>query len=77
MLKEKDKIVDKHFQEKFSLGNLTKGKNLIIVETAKRYIENFLKKEIQEGSEGNSIKILSIEEKNFLGFIQLKKLYMH
>ena len=63
MLKEKDKIVDKHFQKKVSLGNLTKGKNLIIVETAKRYIENFLKKEIQEVSEGNSIKILSIEEK--------------
>jgi len=63
MLKEKDKIVDKHFQEKFSLGNLTKGKNLIIVETVKRYIENFLKKEIKDISEGNSIKIISIEKK--------------
>lgn len=63
MLTEKDKIVDKYFQKKFSLGNLTKGKNLIIVETVRRYIENFLKKEIKDISEGNSIKILSVEEK--------------
>ena len=63
MQKEKDKIVDKHFQEKFSLGNLTKGKNLIIVETAKRYIENFLKKELVDINKGNVIKILGIEKK--------------
>ena len=42
MQKEKDNIVDKYFQEKFSLGNLTKGKNLIIVETAKKYIDKLL-----------------------------------
>ncbi len=63
MLKEKDKIVDNNFQKIFSLGNLTKGKNLIIVQTAKRYIENFLKKEINDIKEGNAIKILSIEKK--------------
>ena len=63
MQKEKDKIVDKYFQEKFSLGNLTKGKNLIIVETAKRYIENFLKKELVDINKGNVIKILGIEKK--------------
>ena len=45
MLKIKDKIVDRNFQKIFNLGNLNKGKNLIIVETAKRYIENFFKKE--------------------------------
>ena len=63
MLKIKDKIVDKNFQKIFSLGKLTKGKNLIIVETAKRYIENFLKKEIKDLQEGNEIKILAIEKK--------------
>jgi len=63
MQKEKDKIVNKYFQEKFSLGNLTKGKNLIIVETAKRYIENFLKKELKDINNGNVIKILGIEKK--------------
>jgi len=63
MQKEKDKIVDKYFQEKFSLGNLTKGKNLIIVETAKRYVENFLKKELKDINDGNVIKILGIEKK--------------
>ena len=63
MQKEKDKIVDKYFQEKFMLGNLTKGKNLIIVETAKRYIKNFLNKELKDINAGNVIKILGIEKK--------------
>jgi len=63
MQEKKDKIVDKYFQEKFSIGNLTKGKNLIIVETAKKYIENFLKKELKDVNEGNIIKILGIETK--------------
>ena len=63
MQREKDNIVDKCFQEKFSLGNLTKGKNLIIVEIAKKYIDNFLKKELKDINEGNVIKILSIEKK--------------
>ena len=63
MQKEKDNIVDKYFQEKFSLGNLSKGKNLIIVEIAKKYIDNFLKKELKDINEGNVIKILSIEKK--------------
>ena len=63
MQEKKDKIVDKYFQEKFSIGNLTKGKNLIIVETAKKYIDNFLKKELKDINEGNTIKILGIETK--------------
>ena len=63
MQEKKDKIVDKYFQEKFSIGNLTKGKNLIIVETAKKYIENFLKKELKDVNEGNIIKILGVETK--------------
>jgi len=63
MQKEKDNIVDKYFQEKFSLGNLTKGKNLIIVETAKKYIDNFLKKELTDINKGNVIKILAVEKK--------------
>jgi hypothetical protein len=63
MLKIKDKIVDKNFQKIFNLGNLNKGKNLIIVETTKRYIENFLKKEMKDIKEGNEIKILAVEKK--------------
>ncbi len=63
MQEKKDKIIDKYFQEKFSIGNLTKGKNLIIVETAKKYIDNFLKKELKDINEGNTIKILGIETK--------------
>ncbi len=58
-----DSIVNKYFQEKFSIGNLNKGKNLIIVETAKKYIKNFLKKELNDINEGAVIKILAVEKK--------------
>ena len=58
-----DSIVNKYFQEKFSIGDLNKGKNLIIVETAKKYIKNFLKKELNDINEGAVIKILAVEKK--------------
>ncbi len=63
MMKIKDEIIDNHFQKKFKEGNINKGKNLIIVEICKRYIHNFLKKEIKDIEEGNEINILGIEEK--------------
>ena len=63
MLKIKDKIVEKRFEIKFRKENLSKGKNLIIVETCKRYIETFLKKEIKDIEEGNEIKIIAVEKK--------------
>ena len=63
MVKIKDDIIDNHFQKKFKEGNINKGKNLIIVEICKRYIHNFLKKEINNIEEGNIINIIGIEEK--------------
>ena len=63
MIKLKDEIIDKHFQKKFKEGNINKGKNLIIVEICKRYVHNFLKKEIKDIEEGNEINIIGIEEK--------------
>ena len=63
MMKIKDEIIDNHFQKKFKEGNINKGKNLIIVEICKRYVHNFLKKEIKDIEEGNEINIIGIEEK--------------
>ena len=53
-----------HFNEIYKKGDISKGKNLIILEIAKRYILNFLNLEIQTLKQGNSIKIVAIEAKN-------------
>ncbi|PVW15231.1 PD-(D/E)XK nuclease family protein [Marixanthomonas spongiae] len=53
--------VTKQFKDTFKGGTFDKGKNLIIFEVAKRYIENFINHEISEIKAGNEIKIISIE----------------
>jgi ATP-dependent helicase/nuclease subunit B len=50
-----------HFQDIYKAGDITKGKNLIIYEIAKRYVFNFLNSEIKALQKGNTIKILQIE----------------
>jgi ATP-dependent helicase/nuclease subunit B len=56
-----DKTVEFHFKAMFKEGDITKGKNLIIFEIAKRYINNFLNKETEELKAGNEIKIIDLE----------------
>ncbi|CAM3334888.1 PD-(D/E)XK nuclease family protein [Aequorivita lipolytica] len=53
--------VTKQFKKTFKGGNFSKGKNLIIFEVAKRYISNFIDREISEVEAGNEIKIVKIE----------------
>ena len=53
-----------HFKNEYKEGDITKGKNLIIFEIAKRYVSNFLDLEIQDLNAGNEIKILAIESNN-------------
>ncbi|WNH08760.1 PD-(D/E)XK nuclease family protein [Thalassobellus suaedae] len=62
--KDIDKIVTHHFTDVYKEGDITKGKNLIIYEIAKRYVSNFLDLEIKELKAGNQIKILAIELEN-------------
>ena len=57
------KEVTVQFQNTFRGGTVNKGKNLLIFEVAKRYINNFLAKEITALEAGNEIKILQIETK--------------
>ena len=45
--------VTKQFKKTFKGGTFNKGKNLIIFEVAKRYIENFINQEISELEAGN------------------------
>jgi hypothetical protein len=53
-----------HFKNEFKEGDITKGKNLIIFEIAKRYVSNFLDSEIKDLKAGNTIKIRAIESEN-------------
>jgi len=53
-----------HFEKIYREGDITKGKNLIILEIAKRYISNFLNSEIDTLKQGNKTKIIAIEAKN-------------
>ncbi|MCX7546508.1 PD-(D/E)XK nuclease family protein [Xanthomarina sp. F1114] len=59
-----DERVTYYFKEFFKEGDLTKGKNLIVFEIAKRYLNNFLNREIEELKAGNKIKIVGIESEN-------------
>ena len=53
--------VTSQFKKTFKGGTFSKGKNLIIFEVAKRYISNFIDREIADIQSGNTIKIINIE----------------
>ncbi|GGK14455.1 hypothetical protein GCM10007962_05880 [Yeosuana aromativorans] len=55
------KTVALHFKDVYKEGDITKGKNLIVFEIAKRYVSNFLDLEINDLKQGNTIKIIGIE----------------
>ena len=58
-----------HFSDIYKKGDITKGKNLIVLEIAKRYISNFLKLEIETLKQGNTIKIIAVEAKSEISLI--------
>jgi hypothetical protein len=62
MMKSIDDIVERHFKAEYKEGDITKGKNLIIFEIAKRYVSNFLNKELETVQSGNIIKIIALEK---------------
>ena len=55
--------VTSQFKKTFKGGTFTKGKNLIVFEVAKRFISNFINREISDVEAGNDIKIIKIEAK--------------
>ncbi len=63
MKKSINNTVEKHFKLNYREGDITKGKNLIIFEIAKRYVHNFLNKELETVKAGNIIKIIALEKK--------------
>lgn len=61
------------FKKEYANIDITQGKNLLIFEVAKRYIQNFLKSEEKIVSSGAQLKILSIES-NLKAQIQIPEL---
>lgn len=59
-----DATITHNFSRIYADGDMTKGKNLIIFEIAKRYVENFLNLEIKDLKKGNTIKILALENRS-------------
>ena len=58
-----DIYITKFFKEEYKEGDMTKGKNLIVFEIAKRYVLNFINLEIEALKKGNKIKIIDLEAK--------------
>lgn len=58
-----DTYVTNYFKEEYKEGDMTKGKNLIVFEIAKRYVLNFLNIEIENLKKGDTIKIIALEAK--------------
>lgn len=55
-------LVDHHFSKNYGEGDISRGKNLIALHVVRRYIENFIIREIEE-IKNHKIKILGLEEK--------------
>ena len=62
MLNRANDEVMKQFKKEYKEGEITKGKNLLAFEVAKRNVFNFLKEEQKAISNNETIKILSLEK---------------
>jgi hypothetical protein len=60
-----DEVILKHFKETYKEGEITKGKNLLAFEVAKRNVYNFLQFEKKDIEAGVSIKVMLLEAKLF------------
>lgn len=56
-----DEVILKHFKEIYKEGEITKGKNLLAFEVAKRNVYNFLQLEKKDIEAGQAIKVLLLE----------------
>lgn len=63
MKKKVNPFVGKFFKKHFLNGDYKTGKNRLIFEVAKKYVERFLNLEIESLKKGNQIKIIATEQK--------------
>ncbi|MBQ0769772.1 MAG: PD-(D/E)XK nuclease family protein, partial [Bizionia sp.] len=64
MKSKTEELIIHFFKKQYRDGDMTKGKNLIIFEIAKRYVHNFLNLETKDLKQGNTIKIIALEQKS-------------
>ena len=62
-LKRTGQVVEEQFKKHYTKAPLNSGKNLLILEVAKRFVTNFLKQELKLVKKGNTIRIKNIEDK--------------
>ena len=62
MFSKVDDLVTEIFQKEYKNGDITKGKNKLIFEVSKKYVNRFLKQELQEIKEGKQLKIIALEQ---------------
>lgn len=63
MKKQVSLLVEKYFNKHFVNGDYKTGKNRLIFEVAKKYVDRFLNLEIENLTKGNKIKIIATEQK--------------
>ncbi|EDM44448.1 hypothetical protein SCB49_05445 [unidentified eubacterium SCB49] len=54
--------VKRQFTDEYKEGDYTKGKNLIIFEVVKKFVQNFIQLELKDVAAGNEIVVQSLEE---------------
>ena len=62
-LKKTAEVVEEQFKKHYRDAPLNTGKNLLILEVAKRFVTNFLKLELKLVKKGNNITIRNVEDK--------------
>jgi len=60
--KKVDAEITRQFKKHFKEGDFTKGKNLIIFEVSKKYIEKFIDWDLSQLSQGNIIELIDLEQ---------------
>jgi len=73
MEKQVEAVIKEKFKEQFKEGDISRGKNLLALESAKRSVLIFLQNEKENISKGDEVIILALEQ-NFYHFIEDQRL---
>ena len=63
MRKSINELLNIYFEKHYLKGNIETGKNKLIFEVSKKYIQNFLKAELNEINQNKQLKIIALEER--------------
>ena len=63
MITQSEELIVSNFQIVYVNGDISKGKNKLIFEVSKKYLNRFLRLELEEIIKGKEIKIIALEQK--------------